>query len=225
MLSISTKIIGPGKQDIINYPDIPELFAEAIERHWVRDDRVVLSVTLDQQQRIAANWRTLGQLLTEAFLAKSLYIGLCFDGDYAFDDHVLRWLQTIRDHTNRRRVEAGVVELKWILSPHAVAPSSNLNTTWTSLQAAPDAGWLQTFWEDLDSKYFHVGCDMILTAYPAQVWDENPRGKPLTIGAFTATLDRAHSWLIPLSDERGFLVGTTQNSSLYQRLRNGDLRQ
>jgi len=201
----------------------PELFAERLETYWRDEQRAIFSLLFDAQQRTAANWRALGRALTDGLLADNSYVGLCFDGDPAFDDRVLGWLRTIRDHTNRARVEVGVIELKWILGPHAIKQSSNLNTTWTSLQATPDAGWLQSFWDDLDSKYFHYGCDLILTAYPARIWDENPWDEPLTISAFLATIERASAWLIPLDGERGFLVGALAGSPLHRRLSKGTL--
>lgn len=219
MPQIQTRLAASLEQPASEYHLFPDLFVEAVNRHWLAEGRVVLQVLPDSPLQTPSDWRNLAVHLTAELLLSGTYVGVCFDGDPGLDAHVLRWLGMIRTVVHQRGIADGVVELKWIMSPHATKPElSNLNTTWASFQAVTDADWVRDIWSNLQGDPFHYGCDLILSVYAANVWEVNPWELPLTIAAFLATLASAQAWLIPLGHDDGFLVGLHSGSPLHQML-------
>jgi hypothetical protein len=202
----------------LEYEGFPELFVEPINRYWLTGSRVVIRVLLEQQHRSLSEWAVLGQQLSAQLLTSGQYVGICFDGNPCFGEVIFDWLRSIREVANQKRVSDGVVELKWILSPHPVIDRGNLNVTWTSIQAIQDSAWVKTIWAAANGNTFHVGCDLILTTYAMNAWRTNPWDEPLTIKDFLATLEHAEGWLIPLSHNDGYLLGLSQESSWFNQL-------
>lgn len=224
MPRIQTRLAASQDQPASEYHLFPELFVEAVNRYWLSDDRVVLQVLPGSSLQTRSDWRSLGDRLTAELLLGSTYVGVCFDGNPGLDAQVLRWLSAIRSRVRRSGTADGVVELKWILSPHPTKPGlGNLNTTWTSFQASGDAAWVREIWSQREGDPFHYGCDLILSVYEANIWGANPWERPLTIEAFLATLGSAQGFIIPLGHDDGFLVGLYCGSRIHQTLQSGIL--
>lgn len=221
MGNFHARLIASPDQPAAEYWGVPELFVEPLNRYWLNQDGVILRVLLDEQYQTSREWSGLGQFLTTELFKSGSYAGLCFDGYPAFDDQVLGWLRAIRETAQQKRIAPGIVDLQWSLNPHAILACGTVNTTWISLQAVEDAEWLRSFWGEVDSEYFHHGCDLLMSAYPAAIPEVDSWGKPINIAVFLTTLERATGWIIPLDDNRGFLVGVTKDSALYRHLTSG----
>lgn len=202
-------ILWAGEGPLPDNVGIPDLFRPAIDERWLRQgSNVVLGVILDV--RSDDTWARLGQFLVDDLLSVGCQVGACLDGQVEWP-LILEWTSRVM-----RGNTPGVVELQWTSQVRPGLPESETtqNAIWCVIQSCAAGRWLRHGWAQLGSGLFNQAADMMVTTYEMDVLRDLTWPQPLSLDSFLATLDRASSWLIPLDDDIGFIVGVPSQSRL-----------
>lgn len=192
---------------------IPKIFTDIIEQEWAYPNgSVIIGVTLSD--RTEQDWRRLGEILTQSLVDVSSTIGLSCDGNLP-EEIQREWLSSIHSANAPTLIDYDYSLMKhWNQSVRSLVMNSSLRC----FQQNSGDSWVASVWSSANSNWFNYGCDLMLAFFAHDLVAEFGPDRRLDDTIFNHALGRAHSWLIPLDSNIGYVVGLPVQSTTYKDL-------
>lgn len=215
MEDFKIEVLSASDQTLSEEAGIPRLFMGAVKDQWQKNSSgEIVAVVLSN--RSASAWSQVGNAIVDSFAYYQ--VGICFDGDMPPSGGTPYWLNLMKTVEQSSHLPS-IIEIKCMAVPHPKGQTTVLNTTCIAIQCATQASWLKSLWQDIDSRKYNQGCDLIVTFYGSDLVAELKWSEALGIERFCRTLTKCTGWVIPLDGNVGFIVGVSDAKKFCEQFR------
>lgn len=190
---------------LVEKDGLPEALLKAINENWINKNNNVTAILLESQE--VKEWLELGNKLITASYSSAEYIGLALNG--TVPDQMKLWIKEFFIKDSKEGI-VGIIEQN---TKHPIKPEIIIsNSTLVAIQNKLQMRWIENLWDNASSVLFN-GCDMIFTSYSSDKVLIDIIGETFNLEIFLSTLLLTESWIIPLDEYLGFIVGFNRNST------------
>ena len=195
---------------VSEYIRVPLDFVDPLNEYWLTANSYVVAVRLFERSREPDRWAELGSQIIKLLLPLGTDVGVYGSGSSFPEAVFFSALSSIANSSYELgHVSRDCITVEWRSTPREDRRGNYRHMDWLSIQATQEAHWLETLWPlTKTGDIYDYSCVLLLAIYGESM--EIP--EPVSLDFFWQSLGRTIAWMVPLSDNDGFLIGIADSS-------------